>query len=147
MNIRSHPLTECRHAIGVKGQVEHFFADIECSFMFTSRFSGSAKRWRTYDPICLNTLDLTESHEITRDFIILFLFAGFLLFVAGLTVNIHSDWILRNLRRPGEVVYKIPYGTRSWSTPDPDPHVFQYLPEHDQHQNLIHTEPNLRSQV
>ncbi|XP_062295354.1 3-oxo-5-alpha-steroid 4-dehydrogenase 2a [Scomber scombrus] len=36
--------------------------------------------------------------------------AGFLLFVAGLTINIHSDHILRNLRKPGEIVYRIPYG-------------------------------------
>ncbi|KAM7394838.1 hypothetical protein PAMP_021618 [Pampus punctatissimus] len=36
--------------------------------------------------------------------------AGFLLFVAGFTINIHSDHILRSLRKPGEIVYKIPYG-------------------------------------
>lgn len=45
------------------------------------------------------------------------LFAGFLLFVTGFAINIHSDHILRNLRKPGEIVYKIPYGTA-----DPDPH-------------------------
>uniref|UniRef100_A0A8C9ZAC4 3-oxo-5-alpha-steroid 4-dehydrogenase n=1 Tax=Sander lucioperca TaxID=283035 RepID=A0A8C9ZAC4_SANLU len=36
--------------------------------------------------------------------------AGFLLFVCGLIINIHSDHILRSLRRPGETVYRIPYG-------------------------------------
>ncbi|KAK9540978.1 hypothetical protein VZT92_003393 [Zoarces viviparus] len=36
--------------------------------------------------------------------------AGFLLFVVGMIVNIHSDHILRGLRRPGETVYRIPYG-------------------------------------
>lgn len=36
--------------------------------------------------------------------------AGFLLFLVGMTINIHSDHILRSLRRPGEAVYRIPYG-------------------------------------
>ncbi|XP_042281666.1 3-oxo-5-alpha-steroid 4-dehydrogenase 2a [Thunnus maccoyii] len=36
--------------------------------------------------------------------------AGLLLFVVGFTINIHSDHTLRNLRKPGEIVYKIPYG-------------------------------------
>ncbi|KAM6939899.1 3-oxo-5-alpha-steroid 4-dehydrogenase 2a [Xenentodon cancila] len=36
--------------------------------------------------------------------------AGSLLFVVGLTINIHSDNILRNLRKPGEYVYRIPRG-------------------------------------
>lgn len=37
--------------------------------------------------------------------------AGFLLFLVGMTINIHSDHILRNLRKPGELVYRIPRGT------------------------------------
>ncbi|XP_026179805.1 3-oxo-5-alpha-steroid 4-dehydrogenase 2-like isoform X2 [Mastacembelus armatus] len=36
--------------------------------------------------------------------------AGFLLFVVGMSINIHSDHILRNLRKPGEIVYRIPRG-------------------------------------
>ncbi|XP_070836541.1 3-oxo-5-alpha-steroid 4-dehydrogenase 2a [Chaetodon trifascialis] len=36
--------------------------------------------------------------------------AGFLLFVVGMTINIHSDHILRNLRKAGETVYRIPNG-------------------------------------
>ncbi|XP_069578175.1 3-oxo-5-alpha-steroid 4-dehydrogenase 2a isoform X1 [Brachyistius frenatus] len=36
--------------------------------------------------------------------------AGFLVFVLGLTINIHSDHILRSLRKPGETVYRIPHG-------------------------------------
>ncbi|XP_044069169.1 3-oxo-5-alpha-steroid 4-dehydrogenase 2b [Siniperca chuatsi] len=35
---------------------------------------------------------------------------GLLLFYIGMAINIHSDYILRNLRKPGEVVYKIPAG-------------------------------------
>lgn len=37
--------------------------------------------------------------------------AGFLLFLVGMTINIHSDHILRNLRKQGELVYRIPRGT------------------------------------
>ena len=38
-----------------------------------------------------------------------FLF-GVFLFAAGMVINQHSDWILLNLRRPGETGYKIPRG-------------------------------------
>lgn len=36
--------------------------------------------------------------------------AGALLFFAGFAINIHSDEVLRRLRRPGEDGYKIPHG-------------------------------------
>ena len=36
--------------------------------------------------------------------------AGLALFIVGLVINRRSDRILRNLRRPGEVGYRIPYG-------------------------------------
>ncbi|KAL1783531.1 3-oxo-5-alpha-steroid 4-dehydrogenase 1 [Sigmodon hispidus] len=35
---------------------------------------------------------------------------GFALWLLGLVINIHSDYILRNLRKPGETGYKIPRG-------------------------------------
>lgn len=35
---------------------------------------------------------------------------GLLLFFVGMAINIHSDYILRNLRKPNEVVYRIPKG-------------------------------------
>ncbi|KAM9314979.1 3-oxo-5-alpha-steroid 4-dehydrogenase 2-like isoform 2-T2 [Pholidichthys leucotaenia] len=35
---------------------------------------------------------------------------GFLIFLLGLTINIHSDQILIHLRKPGEVIYRIPKG-------------------------------------
>uniref|UniRef100_A0AAQ6IBW5 3-oxo-5-alpha-steroid 4-dehydrogenase C-terminal domain-containing protein n=1 Tax=Anabas testudineus TaxID=64144 RepID=A0AAQ6IBW5_ANATE len=35
---------------------------------------------------------------------------GLLLFYVGMVVNIHSDYILRNLRKPGEAIYMIPTG-------------------------------------
>jgi steroid 5-alpha reductase family enzyme len=36
--------------------------------------------------------------------------AGAALFLVGFAVNIHSDSVLRNLRKPGETGYKIPQG-------------------------------------
>ncbi|XP_022093130.1 3-oxo-5-alpha-steroid 4-dehydrogenase 1-like [Acanthaster planci] len=35
---------------------------------------------------------------------------GVFLFFSGMAINIHSDSILRNLRKPGETGYKIPHG-------------------------------------
>ncbi|KAK0409994.1 hypothetical protein QR680_004886 [Steinernema hermaphroditum] len=37
-------------------------------------------------------------------------FIGLITFFAGMMINIHSDHILRNLRKPGETDYKIPVG-------------------------------------
>ncbi|KAK3530266.1 hypothetical protein QTP86_022414 [Hemibagrus guttatus] len=47
---------------------------------------------------------------------------GLLLFFSGMAINIHSDHILRNLRKPGEINYKIPeewcgYAAATWSLP------------------------------
>ncbi|XP_076972934.1 3-oxo-5-alpha-steroid 4-dehydrogenase 1 isoform X1 [Tamandua tetradactyla] len=36
--------------------------------------------------------------------------AGFILWLMGMLINIHSDHTLRNLRKPGETGYKIPRG-------------------------------------
>uniref|UniRef100_A0A8D0TXZ1 3-oxo-5alpha-steroid 4-dehydrogenase (NADP(+)) n=1 Tax=Sus scrofa TaxID=9823 RepID=A0A8D0TXZ1_PIG len=36
--------------------------------------------------------------------------AGFALWFIGMLINIHSDHVLRNLRKPGETGYKIPRG-------------------------------------
>ncbi|XP_060582893.1 3-oxo-5-alpha-steroid 4-dehydrogenase 1-like [Ruditapes philippinarum] len=38
------------------------------------------------------------------------IYIGCFMFVFGMAVNIHSDHILRNLRKPGETGYKIPKG-------------------------------------
>ncbi|XP_008849217.1 3-oxo-5-alpha-steroid 4-dehydrogenase 2 [Nannospalax galili] len=35
---------------------------------------------------------------------------GVFLFILGMGINIHSDYILRQLRKPGEVIYRIPQG-------------------------------------
>lgn len=39
-----------------------------------------------------------------------FHFLGSILFYLGMAINIHSDSILRNLRKSGETTYKIPRG-------------------------------------
>ncbi|XP_005992881.1 3-oxo-5-alpha-steroid 4-dehydrogenase 2 [Latimeria chalumnae] len=36
--------------------------------------------------------------------------SGVTIFIAGMAINIHSDHILRSLRKPGEVAYRIPQG-------------------------------------
>jgi 3-oxo-5-alpha-steroid 4-dehydrogenase 1 len=36
--------------------------------------------------------------------------AGFIIFICGFIINMHSDYIIRALRKPGENKYKIPYG-------------------------------------
>ncbi len=35
---------------------------------------------------------------------------GFVMFFLGMIINVHSDHLLRNLRKPGETGYKIPRG-------------------------------------
>ena len=35
---------------------------------------------------------------------------GVLMMIAGFSINFHSDYVLRTLRKPGELGYKIPYG-------------------------------------
>uniref|UniRef100_A0A3P8VRS6 3-oxo-5-alpha-steroid 4-dehydrogenase C-terminal domain-containing protein n=1 Tax=Cynoglossus semilaevis TaxID=244447 RepID=A0A3P8VRS6_CYNSE len=45
---------------------------------------------------------------------------GSVLWLAGWLVNVHSDYILRNLRKPGETGYKIPtVSHREWLPPPP----------------------------
>ena len=39
-----------------------------------------------------------------------FFIIGVIIFLIGITVNLYSDHIIRNLRKPGEAEYKIPYG-------------------------------------
>ncbi|XP_043843757.1 3-oxo-5-alpha-steroid 4-dehydrogenase 2 [Dromiciops gliroides] len=36
--------------------------------------------------------------------------SGILIFFLGMAINIHSDYLLRQLRKPGEISYKIPQG-------------------------------------
>ena len=40
----------------------------------------------------------------------LFFIQGFTLFVIGFLINLHSDYLLINLRKDGETGYKIPRG-------------------------------------
>ncbi|MFW9949684.1 MAG: DUF1295 domain-containing protein [Candidatus Thorarchaeota archaeon] len=47
-----------------------------------------------------------ESKWIMTPFFII----GIIIFLIGLVINLHSDSIIRKLRKPGEQEYKIPYG-------------------------------------
>ena len=38
---------------------------------------------------------------------------GVFLFILGMGINIHSDYLLRQLRKPGEITYRIPQGNVS----------------------------------
>lgn len=42
--------------------------------------------------------------------VVLHVVSGLVVFYIGMAINIHSDYILRNLRKPKEIVYKIPAG-------------------------------------
>ncbi len=44
-----------------------------------------------------------------------FAFLGLLLFYIGMAINVHSDYILHNLRRPGDEVYKNSMGKKERS--------------------------------
>ncbi|XP_062980375.1 3-oxo-5-alpha-steroid 4-dehydrogenase 2 isoform X3 [Elgaria multicarinata webbii] len=49
-------------------------------------------------------------HYFHRTFIYSFFTRGIVLFLFGMGINIHSDILLRQLRKPGELTYKIPQG-------------------------------------
>ncbi|XP_008428438.1 3-oxo-5-alpha-steroid 4-dehydrogenase 2b isoform X1 [Poecilia reticulata] len=42
--------------------------------------------------------------------VVLHVVSGLVVFYIGMAINIHSDYILRNLRKPKEIVYKLPAG-------------------------------------
>lgn len=55
-------------------------------------------------------VDLSDELHDSFDAAVKTLLPGLLMFFTGMAINIHSDYILRNLRKPGEVNYKIPRG-------------------------------------
>lgn len=70
----------------------------------------------TYSVIlcCLNEFEIFRSFS-PETFHILPL--GIVLFLFGMGINIHSDNLLRQLRKPGELTYKIPQGNWFLSLP------------------------------
>ena len=56
--------------------------------------------------LCLTKFD---EYKITNLYEMRFII-GLILFISGFGINLHCDSILRNLRKPGETGYKIPYG-------------------------------------
>lgn len=53
---------------------------------------------------------LTQAENFETNILAPHFVIGFTLFFTGLTINWQADSILRNLRKPGETGYKIPYG-------------------------------------
>ena len=39
-----------------------------------------------------------------------YFYIGFIVFITGMAINIHSDYIIRHLRKPGEHVHRLPKG-------------------------------------
>ena len=86
------------------------------SFVFPFRIKGGGKPkpWLTvliavaFNLVngSVNAFDL--SRAATPD--PLWLGLGLALFVGGAAINHHADWVLLNLRKPGETDYKIPHG-------------------------------------
>lgn len=56
--------------------------------------------------LCLTKFD---GYKITNLYEMRFI-VGLILFISGFGINLHCDSILRNLRKPGETGYKIPFG-------------------------------------
>ncbi|MFX0058999.1 MAG: DUF1295 domain-containing protein [Candidatus Hodarchaeota archaeon] len=53
----------------------------------------------------------TFSPPYSVDWLIsLFFILGFIIFLIGFIINLHSDHIIRNLRKSGETEYKVPHG-------------------------------------
>lgn len=53
----------------------------------------------------------TLSHPYPLSWVISpFFITGIIIFIFGMVINLHSDYIIRNLRKPGEIEYKIPNG-------------------------------------
>jgi len=55
-------------------------------------------------------VSLTKVHDLGNDFTEPCFVVGSVLWLLGFIANLHSDHILRNLRKPGETGYKIPRG-------------------------------------
>ena len=67
---------------------------------FTSMNSYLNGRWLFGFSIASGRPAITEPHVLM----------GALLFLVGFAINQHADWVLLNLRKPGETGYKIPRG-------------------------------------
>ena len=72
-----------------------------CAMAFCASNATMQANELLYGPIAQAPLSaLAEPHALL----------GYVLFVFGMAANIHSDYLLRSLRKPGEKVYRIPRG-------------------------------------
>jgi len=87
---------------------------VQRTFVFSLLQRSSGRRQALLTVVLadvFNVLNATGNAAALRDRPFDVAFAvGAALFLAGLTINIHSDQLLRALRKPGETRYKIPVG-------------------------------------
>ena len=86
------------YSLTVKGKPTPFFPTL-AAFCFTSINGYMQGRYLTH----------FIHYELSWFYDPRFLL-GHVIFLVGMAINIHSDTVLRNLRKPGETGYKIPYG-------------------------------------
>lgn len=90
-----------------------------------------ALHWKTKIYCCLKVKGYFFNAKSTVGFVSrlssfwLFCLPGSLLWLVGWLMNVHSDHILRNLRKPGETGYKIPRGKKA--------KVIKYRPQNVSH--------------
>ncbi|HET9035146.1 MAG TPA: 3-oxo-5-alpha-steroid 4-dehydrogenase, partial [Myxococcaceae bacterium] len=87
---------------------------LQRTFVFSLLLRGSGRRQALLTVLLanlFNALNATGNAAalVDRPFDVAF-FAGAILFVMGLLLNVHSDHLLRRLRGPGESGYRVPFG-------------------------------------
>ena len=88
------------YPFSIRGNKKATFATLILAFIFTSLNSYINARWLSHFSSIYSLGWLVDPRFI----------AGVILFVLGFAMNRHSDWILKNLRKPGENEYTIPQG-------------------------------------
>ena len=74
------------------------------AFMLGALFCVGNGYMQARGSLLLSTYDMSDETTLFR------VGCGISLFSIGMLMNLHSDHVLRNLRKPGETGYKIPKG-------------------------------------
>ena len=74
---------------------------VHWSYFISKAFFSSAQKYFCYS----SNMNTMKCSPLLSCFIV-----GLATFLMGMLINIHSDHVLRNLRKPGETAYKIPHG-------------------------------------
>lgn len=83
----------------IRGKHEMPWMIILFGMLFNTANAYLQGRW-------INSIYRYESTWLLTPFFII----GIIIFVAGFVIHVHSDHIIRNLRKPGEDEFKVPYG-------------------------------------